>query len=144
MGAAAEFTEYDTRLAAYAVIIDDQDRVLLALWNEPDPPLWTLPGGGVDLHESAEEGAIREVREETGYDVELDGLLGVDTLLTAPADRLVASERWQKNVRVVFRARIVGGELSDEVDGTTDVARWIPRAELGDLPQIGLVRRFVG
>lgn len=145
------YAAYDTRLAAYAVIIDTLDtgsgpreHVLLALWNEPDEPLWTLPGGGVDLHESAEEGAIREVREESGYDVELEGLLGVDTLATAPEDRIVASERWQKNVRVVFRARVVGGELTHEVDGTTDEARWIPLADLGDLPRIGLVRKFVG
>jgi 8-oxo-dGTP diphosphatase len=47
-----EFRDYDTRLAAYAVVVDDQDRVLLALWNEREPQ-WTLPGGGVDLHEDA-------------------------------------------------------------------------------------------
>lgn len=144
MGSAAEFTEYDTRLAAYAVIVDDQDRVLLALWNEPEEPLWTLPGGGVDLHETAEEGAIREVREETGYDVALDGLLGVNTLVTAPEERIVPSVRWQKNVRVVFRAHVVGGELTKELDGTTDEARWVPMADLPGLARIGLVQRFVG
>jgi len=144
MGSAAEFTEYDTRLAAYAVIVDDQDRVLLALWNELDEPLWTLPGGGVDLHETAEEGAVREVREETGYDVVLDGLLGVDTLVTAPEDRILPSERWQKSVRVVFRAHVVGGELTQELDGTTDEARWFPRAEVPRLARIGLVEKFVG
>ncbi|GAA4756210.1 hypothetical protein GCM10023350_47220 [Nocardioides endophyticus] len=144
MGSPAEFTEYDTRLAAYAVIVDDQDRVLLALWNEPEEPLWTLPGGGVDLHESAEEGAVREVREETGYDVELDGLLGVDTLVNAPDERILSSERWQKNVRVVFRAHVVGGELTKELDGTTDEARWIPMADVRGLERIGLVQKFVG
>jgi 8-oxo-dGTP diphosphatase len=139
-----EFTDYDTRLAAYAVIVDDQDRVLLALWNEPEVPLWTLPGGGVDLHETAEEGAVREVREETGYDVELDGLLGVDTLVLSPERRILPSERWQKNVRVVFRAHVVGGELTKELDGSTDEARWIPLADVAGLPRVGLVRRFVG
>jgi 8-oxo-dGTP diphosphatase len=139
-----EFTDYDTRLAAYAVVVDDRDRVLLALWNEPDEPLWTLPGGGVDLPETAEEGAVREVREETGYDVELDGLIGVDTLATAPGDRIVPSGRWQKSVRVVFRAHVVGGELTKEVDGTTDEARWFPLADVPGLARIGLVERFVG
>ena len=60
--------EFDTRLAAYAVVTDRHDRILLALWNETDPPRWTVPGGGVELHESVEEGAVREVREETGYE----------------------------------------------------------------------------
>src|SRR4051794_21144736 len=59
-------TDYDSRLAAYAVIVDDHDRVLLALWNEMAEPLWTLPGGGVELDETVEAAAVREVREETG------------------------------------------------------------------------------
>jgi 8-oxo-dGTP diphosphatase len=139
-----EFTDYDTRLAAYAVIVDDRDRVLLALWNEPEEPLWTLPGGGVDLHETAEEGAVREVREETGYDVRLDGLLGLDPLVSAPEERIVPSGRGLKNVRVVFRAHVVGGELTKELDGTTDEARWIPMADVAGLARIGLVEKFVG
>src|SRR4051794_37001590 len=72
-------TEYDSRLAAYAVLVDDHDRILLALWNEVAEPLWTLPGGGIELDETIEEGAVREVLEETGYDVELGRILGVDT-----------------------------------------------------------------
>jgi 8-oxo-dGTP diphosphatase len=135
-----DYTDYDTRLAAYAVIVDDQDRVLLALWNEPEVPLWTLPGGGVELHETAEEGAVREVREETGYDVELGVLLGVQTRTAAPRD----GGRWLRHVRVAFEARVVGGELTAEVDGTTDEARWIPRTEVPDLPRSSQVRRFVG
>ena len=66
-----DFREYDTRLAAYAVIVDDQERVLLASWNESSEPQWTMLGGGVELDETPAEGAVRELREETGYDVEL-------------------------------------------------------------------------
>ena len=144
MPSVPEITDYDTRLGAYVVIVDDRDRVLLALWNEPAEPLWTLPGGGVDLPETAEEGAVREALEETGYDVVLDDLLGVDTFVIAPDDRLDGSGRWQKNVRVVFSAHVVGGELTREVDGTTDEARWIPLADVPGLARIELVRRFVG
>jgi 8-oxo-dGTP diphosphatase len=139
-----EFTEYDTRLGAYAVIVDEQDRVLLALWNEPDEPLWTLPGGGVELYETAEDGAVREVREETGYDVELGRFLGVDTVVVEPAQRSLASGRRQKNVRVVFEARVVGGELTAEVDGSTDEARWIPLADVPGLAREPIVAKFVG
>ena len=135
--------DYDTRLAAYAVVVRDGE-VLLVLWNEVDPPEWTLPGGGVDLPETAEEGAVREVREETGYDVVLGRLLGVDTFVVAPDDRLDGSQRWQKNVRVVFEASVVGGALAAELDGTTDEARWIPLADVPGLPRIGLVQKFVG
>lgn len=135
-----EFTGYDTRLAAYAVIVDDQDRVLLALWNEPAEPLWTLPGGGVELHETAEEGAVREVKEETGYDVELGPLLGIQTRTVESA----VTGRWLRHVHVAFEARVIGGELTAEVGGTTDEARWIPRSDVPELPRSSQVRRFVG
>ena len=139
-----EFTEYDTRLGAYAVVVDERDRVLLALWNEPEQPLWTLPGGGVEMHESAEEGAVREVREETGYDVVLGQVLGVDVVLVPPEQRFSGRARWQRNVRVVFEARVIGGELTAEVDGSTDEARWIPRADVPGLAREPIVAKFVG
>ncbi len=42
-------------------------------------------------------------------------------------------------VRVIFSARVVGGELTQEVDGTTDEARWWALDEVAALPQVGLV-----
>jgi len=133
------FRDYDTRLAAYAVIVDDDDRVLLALWNEGDEPLWTMPGGGVELHETPEQAAVRELREETGYLVELTGLLGVDTYVLPPERRRIQTSRPLKAVRIVYAARIVGGQLTDEQNGTTDEARWVPVTEVPALPQVSLV-----
>jgi 8-oxo-dGTP diphosphatase len=134
-----DFREYDTRLAAYALIVDDQERVLLASWNEPSEPQWTMPGGGVELDETPAEGAVRELREETGYDVELLQVLGVDTHLVPAEDRTDPPGRPMKSVRVIYDARIVGGELCHEVDGTTDEARWIPLSEVSSLPRVSLV-----
>jgi 8-oxo-dGTP diphosphatase len=133
------YTDYDNRLAAYAVVVDDRDRVLLALWNETGQPLWTLPGGGVELDETVEQAAVRELQEETGYDVELGRLLGVDTIVVPPEERTVPRDRWFRGIRVVFEATVVGGKLRHEVDGTTDEARWIPLTEVPVLARVELV-----
>lgn len=135
---APHYTEYDTRLAAYAVVVRGEE-VLLALWNEEERKRWTLPGGGVELHETVEDGAVREVREETGYDVELVGLLGIETDVFGPDERRTDTGRQLKAVRVFFSARIVGGELANEADGTTDEARWFPLADVAGLPHTSMV-----
>jgi 8-oxo-dGTP diphosphatase len=56
---------FDTRPAAYAVIIRD-GAILLAYWKQDGKEGWTLPGGGLDLAEHPVDGCIREVFEETG------------------------------------------------------------------------------
>ncbi|MFT4287710.1 NUDIX hydrolase [Nocardioides sp.] len=137
------YTDYDTRLAAYAVIVAD-DRILLALWNEEERKRWTLPGGGVEFHETPEQGAVREVREETGYDVRLTGLLGIETDVFEPHQRSTPTGRRLKAVRVFYRAEIIGGELTHESDGTTDEARWVPLAEVPDLPRVSMVDTGLG
>jgi 8-oxo-dGTP diphosphatase len=137
-------TEYDSRLAGYAVVVDERERMLLALWNEVAEPLWTLPGGGVELAESVEEGVVREVREETGYDVELGRLLGVDTVVVSPEERTVDRDRWFRGIRVIYEASITGGRLRHEVDGTTDEARWVPLADVPNLARVDLVDAGLG
>lgn len=138
------YRDYDTRLAAYAVIVDSEERILLALWNEGLEPLWTMPGGGVELEETAEEGAVRELREETGYDVRLGRLLGVNSYVIPPVRRHVQTGRAMKTVRVVFDAEIIGGKLTAEIGGTTDEARWIPLDEVAALRRASVVDVAVG
>lgn len=59
-----------------AVIFDPARGVLLV--ERANPPLgWALPGGFVDVGETCEQAAVREVREETGLAVTLTSLLGV-------------------------------------------------------------------
>ncbi len=131
--------DHDTRVGAYAVLVDERRQILLALWNERERPAWTLPGGGIEPDETPEQAAIREVREETGYDVELIRLLGEDAFSIPADERLDGSGRSLRSIRVVFEARIVGGALADEVGGTTDRAAWIPIADVPGLERVELV-----
>ena len=124
-----EFTEYHTRLAAYALIVDDQDRALLAWWNGEghSAPAWSLPGGGIEFEESIRDGLVREVYEETGYHV-APGPLLVDDFFTA---RGRSFDGWLRSQRFVFDATITGGDLgTTEVAGSTDRAEWVPLADL--------------
>lgn len=124
-----EFTDYDTRLAAYALIIEN-DRILLTWYNgsNRDDPGWSLPGGGVDFAESVEQAVVREVREETGHDITLHEPIAVHSF-TEPTGH--ASPRPFKSVRLVYRATIAGGTLGTlEVGGTTDFAEWVPMDRL--------------
>jgi 8-oxo-dGTP diphosphatase len=133
-----EFTEYHTRLAAYVLLVDEQERVLLAWWNGEGraEPQWSLPGGGIEFDESVRDGVVREVFEETGYRVDPGALL-VEDFFTGRGETF---EGWYRSQRFVFEATITGGELgTTEVDGSTDRADWVPLADLEDQPRTPLV-----
>lgn len=127
----------DIRVAAYAVITDG-DRILLAHWRSPLRPAWTMPGGGIDPGEDPKDAAVREVFEETGFHVELDGILGTDSQVIAAKDRLHGDGPIQA-LRIVYRAHVVGGELRPEEDGSTDEAAWFRVSDVAGLTRVGLV-----
>ena len=130
--------QWDTRVGAYAVVVR-HDEILLAHWNESGREAWTLPGGGLELGEDAPTAAVREVLEETGYVVELDELLGVDSLQVRPEDRLNGSGRPLHALRIIYRAHPVSGDLVHELAGSTDEAAWIPLADIPNLVRVDLV-----
>jgi len=116
------FADYDTRLAAHAVIAGG-DRVLLTWYNGAEPS-WTLPGGEVEFDESLEEAVVREVLEETGFHVRVGRPLATWSFTDDEGPR---PPRPYKSVRIVFEATVIGGTLGTvERGGTTDFARWMP------------------
>lgn len=58
-------------------LVDRPGRPIVLIERKHPPPGWALPGGFVDVGETVEAAAVREMREETGLDVELGPLLGV-------------------------------------------------------------------
>ncbi|MGW7050803.1 NUDIX hydrolase [Streptomyces sp. NPDC054887] len=90
-----------------AVALSEAGEVLLI--HKTDNDLWALPGGGVDVGESAAHAAVRETREETGFDVEVTGLVG---LYTNPAHVIAYDDgEVRQQFSICFTARIVGGRM---------------------------------
>ncbi|MEU4475073.1 NUDIX hydrolase [Micromonospora sp. NPDC023888] len=121
------------RVAAYAVCLRDES-LLLARWVSPDGARrhWTLPGGGVEHTEDPFDAVVREVAEETGYAAQVERLLGVNSR-TRNVERVDDDVVELHMLAVFYRARVVGGELRAETGGTTDLARWVPMAQVATL-----------
>jgi len=103
------WTKLDTpHVGACAVIFDEQGRVLLT--RRADNGMWCVPGGHMDMDEVIRQTAVREVREETGFDVEIERLVGMYSV-HHPAH--LFPERKSRTVFIVaFRCKILGGELT--------------------------------
>lgn len=129
----------DLRVAAYAIVVDADDRILLAHWNEGRRAAWTLPGGGLEDGEDPERAVRREVREETGYRVVVEELLGVHSRVIPVSRRISESDQALHTLRIVYRARVAGGRLRNEVSGSTDRAEWFDMPRVRSLQRVKLV-----
>lgn len=139
----SEPTGQRIRVAAYARCQDDGGRFLLC-HIAPSigiGDVWTLPGGGLEFGEPPAAAVLRELAEETGYVGEVVELIDVSDHLFAETD---GGDRLHA-IRIVYDVRIVGGELRDEPDGSTDTCRWVSAGEarrmrLGEMARAAVER----
>ena len=90
------------RVGTRAVIFNE-DNEILVVTNLPETDYYYLPGGGVGFQEKIEDCLVREVREETGLDVEVDRLLWVRDFIEGFPDL--------HGIEIFFLATITGGEF---------------------------------
>jgi ADP-ribose pyrophosphatase YjhB (NUDIX family) len=94
--------------AASAVVVDQAGRILLH--RRDDNRLWSIPGGAMEVGERIADTAVREVREETGLEVEPEAIVGIYS------DPRHVVEYGDGEVRqqfsICFACRVVGGELA--------------------------------
>jgi ADP-ribose pyrophosphatase YjhB (NUDIX family) len=102
--------------AASAVVTDEDGRLLLG--KRTDNNLWTIPGGTMKPGETITETAIREVKEETGIDVEVVSLVGI---YSNPQHVVEYSDgEVRQQFSVCFACRPTDGELATS-DETSEV-----------------------
>jgi 8-oxo-dGTP pyrophosphatase MutT (NUDIX family) len=110
-----------------AFVRDRTGRVLMI--QRSDNGRWALPGGGHDVGESIRDTVVREVREETGIEVEVVELSGI---YTAPGHVMQYDDgEVRQQFSLCFRARPVGGEL--RTSSETIQVRWVDPAHLENL-----------
>lgn len=103
--------------AASAIVTDKRGRILLHRRRDND--LWGLPGGTMEIGESIAETIAREIKEETGFDVEIKGVVGI---YTNPRHVIAFSDgEVRQEFSVCFSCRIIGGQVSVS-DESTEVA----------------------
>lgn len=113
-------------------IVIEEDQILLLNQDTDGPRSWSLPGGKVEDGETLAGALVREMREETGVEVEPGRLLYV-------CDHVAAHV-----VHITFEARRVGGQVGAiEAGKDTRPIRGVQFVKLTELPQLGFSGRFV-
>lgn len=124
--------------AAVAAVFDGDDRILLQ--RRVDNELWALPGGTMDVGETIAQTAIREVKEETGIDANITGIVGV---YSDPAHVIEYSDgEVRQQFAICFKALRVGGDLHASSESTE--LKWVGQAEVDRLRLHPTMRLRVG
>jgi 8-oxo-dGTP diphosphatase len=119
-----DFTKQHIKTSVVACIIDAGDHVLLTRrCIEPFCGQWVMPGGKVDHGEALLAALHREVREEVGLEVHIDGLVDV-------YEHIGIGPHKDHYIILYYRARPVGREVQPNGAEVTE-ARWVPVHDLG-------------
>ena len=115
-------------LAVGAIVIRDDTLLMVRRGREPNQGLWSIPGGRVEPGEYLSDAIRREVKEETGLDVEIGALVGI---LEVPGD----------DHYVILDYSATASATDEPVPGDdADEVKWVP---LDDVSSLDCTPRFV-
>jgi len=122
-------------VVAVSVVVTNDAREIL-LHRRSDNELWSVPGGAMELGESISQAVMREVKEETGFAVEVERLVGI---YSDPGHIVAYSDgEVRQQFSICFACRVVGGDFA-ESDESLDVRFFTP-ADVSRLPMSESVR----
>jgi 8-oxo-dGTP pyrophosphatase MutT (NUDIX family) len=115
-------------VAVAVVVRDDSGRVLLI--QRTDNGLWALPGGAQEIGESVSQAAVREVEEETGIQISLNGISGI----YSNPGHVIAYDNGEvrQEFSICFRGRPIGGGVRPSNESTR--VEWVTPHSLQTLP----------
>jgi ADP-ribose pyrophosphatase YjhB (NUDIX family) len=111
-------------------IVPNQNRTILMV-HKTDNDLWALPGGGMDVGESMADAVVREVKAETGIDVEVIGLVGI----YSNPNHVIAYDDGEvrQQCSICFTTRMLGGQLA-----TSSETKEVRFVDPGDLDALNI------
>lgn len=114
-------------VAVTAFVQDEHGRLLMI--RRTDNDLYSIPGGAQDVGETIGQTVIREVKEETGIDVEPTDIIGV---YSDPKHVIAYTDgEVRQQFSICFRARLTGGEL--RTSNESSEVHWVSRRDLDAL-----------
>ncbi|HET7482897.1 MAG TPA: NUDIX domain-containing protein [Actinomycetota bacterium] len=108
-------------VAVGAVVIHDGALLMVRRGREPGKGLWSIPGGRVEKHETLAGALAREVREETGLEIEVADLLGILEVTGDP------------HYVILDHVATVVGAATPRAGDDADEVRWVPLDEVENL-----------
>jgi ADP-ribose pyrophosphatase YjhB (NUDIX family) len=128
------------RPSAYGIVIEN-GKILLCPYKRGG---YALPGGGLEILESIEQAAEREVKEETGLDTKFVRLLDTRESFFYPDDAGLGKNAAYHSLLFYCEMKYLGGEIS--AAGFDDwekehalLAEWVDLDRLDEIPVIGTV-----
>lgn len=116
------------RPSVYGIVIEDGKLLVVRQFKTK----FDIPGGGVDLGEDLEAAVVREVKEETGFDVEVVRLVDLRANIFSASH---ATNNNYHSIMIYYECKKVGGEISTEgfdewEQQYAQGAEWLPLTDL--------------
>lgn len=109
-------------IAVGAVVVKDGSLLMVRRKNDPGKGLWSVPGGRLEPGEYIVDAVAREVKEETGLEVEVKGLLGILEVTGDP------------HYVILDHIAFDNGSGEPVAGDDVDDVRWVPFGEISGLP----------
>lgn len=119
-----DFVQFFDPKVVTVVVVEHEGKIMLGKRNiDPGRGMWSIPGGYVNRGERLEAAAVREIKEETNLDVQIEGLIGLYSEVDNPY------------VLIVYRASVIAHDVSEiarQPEEVSELAFFSP----GELPEL--------